>query len=237
MPSLKRTKAIKRGRSFGSKSSAGMVTAKKPTRTASFSGRLGASLITGSVPPLAKTQLIYSTGGTYRVSNCPGAATTTWSFCGNSLYDPDAQVGGQQPSGFDQWSTLYRHYRVIGAKCTVTIGLPNYTHAALNIRGAEAVTWSDQSMLAQPMSQWISARSNAVVENKRLSIYANSSAITGFDRDDDTLSAQVTASPAAQWFFDVTVYNKDAGNSYNADFIVNIIYFVEFFHPQNQGMS
>jgi len=37
-----------------------------------------------------------------------------------SCYDPEYAVGGHQPLGFDQWSTFYNHYTVIGStlKCT-----------------------------------------------------------------------------------------------------------------------
>jgi hypothetical protein len=37
-----------------------------------------------------------------------------------SCYDPEYSVGGHQPLGFDQWSTFYNHYTVVGStlKCT-----------------------------------------------------------------------------------------------------------------------
>lgn len=39
----------------------------------------------------------------------------------NSLYDPDAAIGGHQPIGFDQLvGVFYNHYHVVGAKITVT---------------------------------------------------------------------------------------------------------------------
>lgn len=36
----------------------------------------------------------------------------------NSLYDPDYQVGGHQPKGFDFWAGAYKRYLVYGAKLT-----------------------------------------------------------------------------------------------------------------------
>lgn len=41
-------------------------------------------------------------------------------FRANGMYDPDASGGGHQPLGYDQFSVLYDHARVIGAKMTVT---------------------------------------------------------------------------------------------------------------------
>lgn len=44
-------------------------------------------------------------------------------FRANSLYDPDVTGAGHQPLGFDQWSTFYNHYIVIGAKIKATFSL------------------------------------------------------------------------------------------------------------------
>lgn len=38
----------------------------------------------------------------------------------NGMYDPDYQIGGHQPIGFDQMMNMYHHFTVIGAKCKVT---------------------------------------------------------------------------------------------------------------------
>lgn len=39
----------------------------------------------------------------------------------NGMYDPDVDVGGHQPRGFDQLALLYNHYCVVGSKITITI--------------------------------------------------------------------------------------------------------------------
>ncbi len=38
----------------------------------------------------------------------------------NGMYDPDVAVGGNQPYGFDQMMTYYKHFTVIGAKMTMS---------------------------------------------------------------------------------------------------------------------
>lgn len=43
-----------------------------------------------------------------------GPAVHLWSA--NSLYDPNTTATGHQPLGFDQWTTFYDHYTVVGAK-------------------------------------------------------------------------------------------------------------------------
>ena len=39
-------------------------------------------------------------------------------FRANSIYDPDAAVGGHQPLGADQWAPFYNSYVVLGSKIT-----------------------------------------------------------------------------------------------------------------------
>jgi len=45
----------------------------------------------------------------------------SWQFRINSLFDPDFTGGGQQPTTFDQWMTLYDRYRVLAAEVDCTI--------------------------------------------------------------------------------------------------------------------
>lgn len=40
-------------------------------------------------------------------------------FRANSVFDPDLTATGHQPMGFDQWTSLYNHYVVVGARITV----------------------------------------------------------------------------------------------------------------------
>ena len=49
------------------------------------------------------------------------AAYQTHSFVCNSIFDPDAALGGHQPLGHDQWMAFYNHYTVLGAKCSVSL--------------------------------------------------------------------------------------------------------------------
>lgn len=59
----------------------------------------------------SQTVSLTSTGGIYNnlAFNC------------NSLFDPDAAVGGHQPLYFDQMAAIYDHYTVIGSKITIKL--------------------------------------------------------------------------------------------------------------------
>lgn len=50
----------------------------------------------------------------------PDSTTTkVWSFRANGAFDPLANVGGHQPRGFDEYSSLYSTYTVTASKVTV----------------------------------------------------------------------------------------------------------------------
>lgn len=206
-----------------------------------FPRRLGIRDNNGGVPPLARTQLVYYTGTGYSNKTIAANTNTTYLFSVNSLFDPDVQVGGQQPLGFDQWSGLYRHYRVTGCRCEVTLGNQELVQIALNYGGAEipAFVFDAQNSCALPNSKFSYCHTTGgnMAGNIKLIDYARPDAITGFGKNDDLLSAQNTASPSAQCYWAVTVANHDAVNARTYSFSVRLTYMVEFFHPQTLTMS
>ncbi len=62
------------------------------------------------------TTLVYH----YQISIAPGINTGDKVINANSLYDPDAAIGGHQPTGFDQLMGLYKYYRVMSAQFKVS---------------------------------------------------------------------------------------------------------------------
>lgn len=51
--------------------------------------------------------------------DAPIAGISYYNMRANDLYDPDAQTGGHQPIGFDQWSLFYKRFTVVGSKAIV----------------------------------------------------------------------------------------------------------------------
>jgi hypothetical protein len=45
---------------------------------------------------------------------------TKWRYALNSCYDPYYDAGGHQPNGWDQWSGIFKYYRVMGARVKMT---------------------------------------------------------------------------------------------------------------------
>lgn len=53
----------------------------------------------------------------------PGAASAIaeYNFGANCAFDPDLNIGGHQPLGFDCYMTMYDHYKVLQSKITCTV--------------------------------------------------------------------------------------------------------------------
>lgn len=76
-----------------------------------------ASLTAQPVPNYKLVKLKYVDNVTLN----PGVASiASHLFRANSLFDPDYSGVGHQPLGFDQWTTFYDMYRVVGAKISAT---------------------------------------------------------------------------------------------------------------------
>lgn len=50
----------------------------------------------------------------------PGALTaSSFVFRANDVYDPSVTTTGHQPLGYDEMSSMYKHFTVLGSKCSV----------------------------------------------------------------------------------------------------------------------
>nr|WPR18636.1 MAG: capsid protein [Crogonang virus 112] len=50
-----------------------------------------------------------------------GSTPTQYNWRANSVFDPDAAVGGGQPRGFSQWSNFYEKYHVVKSSCRLRL--------------------------------------------------------------------------------------------------------------------
>lgn len=70
-------------------------------------------LATAPIRRKLKVVMKYQTTAILNPTTAGGTAVVV--FRANSLFDPEAGLGGHQPRGFDQLMTLYDHYTVISA--------------------------------------------------------------------------------------------------------------------------
>lgn len=79
----------------------------------------------------------------------PGLGTLgTFNVNANSCYAPLTAGGGHQPLGFDEWSTFYNHYVVIGSKITCHFTYSTSTTSSTASSLAVGVYLSDDSSVA-----------------------------------------------------------------------------------------
>jgi len=67
-------------------------------------------------PKEMRVKLKYFSMNAFTV-NANSVSFTPWRV--NSIYDPDALVGGSQPRGSSQWANFYQKYTVVGAKISI----------------------------------------------------------------------------------------------------------------------
>lgn len=173
------------------------------------------------------------------VTLSPGGVVSKHVFSMNSLFDPDVTATGHQPFFYDQLTTQYNKYVVLGAKLTAqfmrrkimattstgtlvvgTVGDNNGTTSGTLSTLMELNTGNSMLMPIQD-----GGPSSVVLYQ----FYSPEKSL-GIDREDDTVSALVTASPSKQWY--ATVWAQDTGDDLGSVSVkVQIEYTVRFYEP------
>lgn len=132
---------------------------------------------------------------------------------GNTLYDPGAATGSQQPLGFDQLSQLYSYYRVFASKLSIAV-FANTSSATTNIM-ASIVPYVTNSPLAsgynyidQPYARYGYAQ---IYRNPlKISNFMTTKKIWGeTDLHDHNYYATTGANPGNLWYWHVNANNID----------------------------
>lgn len=122
---------------------------KKPK----FNGGTIQALKTTVVPDRLIVKLPYAQQKSF-VGGVPGV-TVDHQFRLNSIYDPDAEVGGHQPLGHDQWNAFYNRYRVIGAHVVARFTNRTENSAMVALIASNNITpLTDDSTLEQSRCYW-----------------------------------------------------------------------------------
>ena len=192
-----------------------------------------------AMPLALNTKLIYSTGTTYLNGAISSLTDVTFAFRGNGPYDPDAQIGGNQPAGFDNYMALYRFYRVTAARIDVEFSLGNNMTAVLYVSTATGAPGPSLSAAcAQPGAQIISTLTQGGNANcLRRSLYCKTSDIVGTTITNDDLVGTSGSVPNDQWYFQWHMYNADGSTAQGYSCHFKITYYVQLFEPLAQTLS
>lgn len=181
------------------------------------------------------TCLAYSDSG--YMTNGPFARALHFRL--NSLYDPDAAVGGHQPGGFDELAALYKNYTVYGCAWTLevySVSEEAEVFACVQPYGAaefadanSAMEASNTQSVALPI---VEACDAACV--KKISGYVDIALLAGLKKKDllddagSIYTALVTGDPAESPLLRVYCRNMDETNGVNVYYRITLKYYAKF---------
>jgi hypothetical protein len=144
-------------------------------------------------------------------ASLPGRAI----YSATGLYDPNYAVGGHQPMGFDQYMLAYQHYRVTGARISVTFHSEtvseNYTVGVAVRRNPSIGTFEqeiEQGFIKHaPLSIETGSR-----QSRTISYYVNPQRWLGIPAGDaDRLEGDASSNPTEQCYFQVLAMGVNTG--------------------------
>lgn len=160
-------------------------------------------------------------------------------FLANGCFDPNVDLGGHQPYGWDQWAPYFTHYVVVGSKMTC------YFTSDGTVNGTCGVYLDDNDDAPDNVGHMIESRrgSFSIITNQRVSAKARSTYspkkfynIRNIKDNIDRLGAQTTTDPADKAFFCVW-FEAEQGATATVNFVVVIDYIVEFSQPITVAQS
>lgn len=160
----------------------------------------------------------------------------------NGLYDPLDSIGGHQPYGFDQYASIYNHYKVYKSRVIVQWHVSTGARHEGLIVGVNITPGASDSDTPQTKMEKQTGRINY----RWISPSGDSSAVTtkgwnaksyfGIQRDESELSAAVTADPTELSHYCIWASNP-AGAETFVFYTVTVEYYSEFSEPKSLGGS
>lgn len=162
---------------------------------------------------------------------------------GNSAFDPDPNIGGTQPTGFDQYSAFYRFYYVAGSKITLEVinvddadcisfgifpGTNQLSTGDLSSMDPDNWPYSQEKTLGPLTSSFSRARFKAYMSTKKLYGYPAST--------NSNFIAAVSANPTNQWYWNLYAVNI-AAQAAQMRMKYKVTYYVTFFGRQEIAVS
>lgn len=171
-----------------------------------------------------------------------------YAFSANSVYDPNNTGGGHQPMGYDQWTTLYNKYVVLGSKIIVRM-IPNFNGVGQIGSGVAGVHLSDgPTPPYSTANEYIESRkgtwriinwNGGLLDISQTIMVSKFSAKKFFNvkdvRDNQDLRSTTGKNPDTRAYFIVWLDSPMVDTQYSA--IVTIDYIVSFSDPVNLPKS
>lgn len=169
-----------------------------------------------------------------------GAVTSEYVYRGNSVFDPNFTGVGAQPTGFDQWASLYENYRVHGSSPVMRVA--NLGTVATAITATPSVSSSGASTYLDTISTPFSRNrligpatgmGIGTVKNFMKTVKMVGEKIF----NNDNYAAGVTGNPTSSWFWILGFFSMDGATNMNISVEIKITYYTEFFKRKQLDQS
>lgn len=178
------------------------------------------------MPDKLTTNLVYS--DSFVLDPTAASPFQSKRFRWNSVFDPDYEVGGGQPTYFDPLSAMYERYLVNGAKLTAvfsrstatTANIGPYICGIATSGGTSVVTTDTGSLISTPNVNY------ALVSDQdgSVPVVSTYSAKKCFDPVDNTDGSQTTTNPTRTWL--AHVFAQPQGVDVEAP--INVVVMIEY---------
>lgn len=158
-------------------------------------------------------------------------------YRGNSLYDPDFQVGGRQPLGYNIWSQFYNKYCVHGAKVRVSItniGAGTNAYVVVVPETTPSVPFTNITELTMyPYSRHCVASQATGMDRSKVKHYMSTKKIWGVHKAavlaDQNYASLTSNNPVNTWYWNIFVDTPDAAKATNVQLKIDIVYYAEMY--------
>jgi len=169
-------------------------------------------------------------------------------FRGNSIFDPDYEVGGLQPLAYDQWNAFYGRYCCFGSKLTVTyLNISNNTAATGTTEvligpshDATAITDMDTATMQPYFHRSLMSYlgNGSKVKQKA---YMSTAKIFGVKRIapdiDEAYASDFGANPTNEWYWHVATQPADHLATQSLRVYISITYYCRLYHRKTLPLS
>lgn len=161
-------------------------------------------------------------------------------FRGNSLFDPDASLGGGQPLAFDQLAAIYNKYKVYASKITLKVQSLNNTGTVpyylavypYSVSPPSGTDWIGR-VVEQPYCRFLTR--NQYDHSPYLKSVMSTAKIWGLPKtavkSDASYASDVTTNPLRQWNWRIAFGNMNDAATSATNYVVQVTvtYYCEFY--------
>lgn len=192
------------------------------------------------------TRLPYVDNFAITCDGTTGLSTLNLTFNGNSMHDPQVQIGGHQPLQFDSLAAAYERVWVWGAKVMLTFANPSHDgmYCGYRVRSTtNAVTTSGKTLsyIQEMRESKIKAINNSGKQTTGFSFYVNNPRTLGITPAQyaDVNYSETTASggSAVQTLIEPYALHSVTGETATIRCNIKIIYYGQFTNPITQAQS